>query len=275
MNKKIIPGLLCATVCLLVACKDDIDLVVPYPDNITFEDLNIPERFSHVIPDGGFTTHGLHFNTVKSADGQLAGGFCYSNRSDRSFVQSGTAQSLDSIRYSVWSTVPNNTGVYLVCHASGDDAYFTLDTPQTIDYMLVSNTSWDYLAMAYGDTYGTADKPAANPNVPSKPMGVWHTYVPGGVRKFTDGDYFTLLIKGYNNGKETGSVKFDLACRKGHNKDNPDWDYIVRDWTRFNLTSLGDVDKVAFYMDSSDKDASGAMRTPAWFCLDGIQLKHN
>lgn len=68
-------------------------------------------------------------------------------------------------------------------------------------------------------------------------------------------------------------VSFDLVCKKGHNTSYPTWDYTVTDWRKLELSSLGEVDKVAFYLDSSDKNAQGEMRTPAWFCLDGIQLK--
>lgn len=258
---------------LIISCEDDIDLVVPHTTNITFEELDIPTRFSHVIPDKGFSVRGMNFNTVKSADGQLSGGFCYSNRSNRSFTWTNTVEAIDSIRYSVWSTRPNNTGVYLVCHATDDNAFFTLDKAQVIDYILVSNTTWAYLAMNYGDTYGTEDWPEFNPNVPSYPMGVWHSYVPGGVKRFAAGDFLTLTVKGYQGGSETGSVKFDLACKRGHNKDFPNWDYLVTDWRKLELSSLGAVDKVMFYLDSSDKDAQGRMRTPSWFCLDGFQLK--
>ena len=130
----------------LTSCSDDLDLKIPYPDNITFEELTLPGRFTHEVPDKGFSVRGLNFNTVKSADGQLESGFCYSNRSNRSFVWSNTSEALDSIRYSVWSTRPNNTGTYLVCHPKNDNAFFTLDKAQVIDYMLVSNTTWVYLA---------------------------------------------------------------------------------------------------------------------------------
>lgn len=273
--KKIIFSLLMVlgSASCFTSCSDDIDLVIPYPTNITFEELEIPTRFSHVIPDNGFSVQGLNFHTVKAADGQLAGGFCYSNRSNRSFVWQNTPEAMDSIRYSVWSTKPNNTGNYLVCHVAGNDAYFTLDKAQVIDYMLVANTTWAYLAVAYGDTYGTEEEPVANLNIPSKPMGIWHTYVPGGVTKFADNDYFTLTVKGYKGSNETGTVSFDLVCKKGHNTSYPTWDYTVTDWRKLELSSLGEVDKVAFYLDSSDKNAQGEMRTPAWFCLDGIQLK--
>lgn len=193
-------------------------------------------------------------------------------RSLRSFTWGGDETAVDSMRYSVWSTKPNNTGTYLVCHINGDDAYFTLDKPKKIEYILVSNTTWDYLAMTYGDTYGTAEKPMQNPNIPSKPKGIWHTYVEGGVKKFGENDYFIVTAKGYLAGSETGSVSFDLACKKGHNADHPTWDYVVADWMKMDLTALGTVDKVVFYLDSSDKDENGKMRTPAWFCLDGFQF---
>ena len=78
---------------------------------------------------------------------------------------------MDTIRYSVWTTRPNTTETYVVCHVKGDDAFFTLDEPSVIDYMLVSNSTWGYLAMTYGDTYGTKEEPQANPNIPSAPKG--------------------------------------------------------------------------------------------------------
>lgn len=256
------------------SCSDDLDVVIPEPDNITFEDLQLPSRFTHVIPDGGFSTSGLKFNTVKSGS-QLAGGFCYSNRSNRSFVWNNDETSMDSVRYSVWTIRPNITGNYLVCHVNNDDAFFTLDKPAVIEYLLVGNTTWNFLAMTYGDTYSGKDgAPVANPNVPSKPMGIWHTFVPGGVKKFGEKDYLTITARGYRNGAQTGAVSFDLACKKGHNAENPAWDYIVNIWRRFDLAALGEVDKVVFDIDSSDKDENGNMRTPAWFCLDGIQLRH-
>ena len=272
--KKYILSICIALGGLLASCSDDIDLVIPHATNITFSELEIPTRFSHVIPDGGFSVEGIHFNTVKSSDGQLSGGFCYSNRSNRSFVWQNTPEAIDSIRYSVWTTRPNNTGVYLVCHVNDDDASFTFDEPSVIDYILVANTSWAYLAMYYGDTYAGEDgEPVANPNIPSKPMGIWHSYVPGGVTKFADGDYFTLTVIGYKGGTQTGTVDFDLACKAGHNTANPDWDYIVNNWRKLELSALGEVDRVVFHLDSSDKDGEGVMRTPSWFCLDGFQLK--
>lgn len=269
--KKTIFSLLVLFGGLLASCSDEMDLEVPHATNITFSELEIPTRFSHVIPENGFSVAGINFNTVKKGS-QLAGGFCYSNRSLRSFTWGGDEAAVDSMRYSVWSTRPNNTGTYLVCHVNGDDAYFTLDKPKKLDYILVANTTWTYLATTYGDTYGTEEAPVQNPNIPSKPKGIWHTYVDGGVKKFGDSDYLTVTAKGYLAGSETGSVSFDLVCKKGHNPEHTAWDYTVTDWMKMELSSLGTVDKVVFYLDSSDKDANGKMRTPSWFCLDGFQF---
>lgn len=273
MIKKYSTYLAAAFVAVASACSDDLDVIIPEPDNITFNEIQMPDRFTHVITDGGFSVSGVNFNAVKSGS-QLAGGFCVSNRSYRQFAAAGDEVSVDSMRYSVWTPRPNTTGNYLVGHVNGDDAYFTLDRPSVIEYTLVANTTWNFLAMYYGDTYSGKDgEPVANINVPSKPMGIWHTYVPGGVNKFGDNDYLTLTATGYRGGQPTGTVSVDLACKKGHNAENPAWDYILNNWRRFDLYALGEVDKVVFHLDSSDKDASGHMRTPAYFCLDGLQLR--
>ena len=269
--KKLLFSIMAGLGVLFVSCSDDLDIVIPHATNITFSELEISERFSHVIPDGGFTVAGMRFNTIKSGN-QLEAGFCYSNRSNRSFVWNNDEVSIDSMRYSVWSSKPNTTGVYLVCHTRGDDAFFTLDTPKKIDYILVAHSTWSFLATYYGDSYGTPEAPMINPNVPSKPRGVWYTYVDGGVKYFKAGDYFTVTAKGFIGGQPTGTVSFDLVCMRGHNTENPTWNYFVTDWRKMELSALGTVDKVVFYLDSSDKDDSGRMRTPAWFCLDGFQF---
>lgn len=278
--KKLILGaaVLCSALCM--SCDDELDVRIPFPTNITLNELKL-DFSKHNVPDGGFSSQGIHFNTVKAADGQLAGGFCYSNRLSRSYPWKGDVVSVDSMRYSVFNRLRNNTETYAVCHVNGDDAFFTLEQPRVIEYILVANTTWTYYSMLHGDKYCRVDKetgeefPVKNPYVPSEPLGIWYTYVPGGVKKFTttDKDYMLLTAKGYNGGKETGTVKFYLAC-KGANPDHPTWNYIHSKWERMDLATLGEVDKVVFYLDSSDKDENGRMRTPAWFCVDGIQLKN-
>ena len=261
---------------VLLSCSDNnLDLKVPYVDDVTLNELD-PGRFSHVIPDGGFTSGGVHFNTVKSSGGELEAGFAYSTRSNRSYTWTNTKVALDSNIFSVYTgTKPNRTETYAVCKVAGDDAFLTLEKAAVVEHILVGNTTYDFFALKNGDVLGTPQKPEANPNIPSAPKGVWYSFVPGGVKKMAleDKDYFKLIVKGFEGTASKGSVEFFL-CTRGADAANPTWDYIIDDWYKVDLTSLGTVDKLVFYLESSDVEAgTGRMRTPAYFCLDGIRLK--
>jgi hypothetical protein len=85
--------------------------------------------------------------------------------------------------------------------------------------------------------------------------------------------YFKLTAKGFKSGTATGSVDYYLATLTNvapapYNA----WNIVQGFWADVDLSSLGQVDKVVFYLDSSDKDANGNMRTPPYFCIDGIRL---
>lgn len=69
-----------------IACSDDKDVLAPVPNDVTLNELEL-DRFTHAIPDGGFTSKAAHrnsvtFNTKKNSDGTYAG-FAYSNRNNR------------------------------------------------------------------------------------------------------------------------------------------------------------------------------------------------
>ena len=196
------------------SCSDDIDLVIPHATNITFDEVAPPQRFSHVITQGGFDVQGIHFNAVSSGN-QLTGGFCASNRSMRSLTWTGTEAAVDSMRYSTFSTRPNTTGTYLVCHVNGDDAFFTMSQPRVIEYILVSNTTWAFNAMSYGDALGTEEEPKENPNVPSKPKGVWQTYVPGGVKKLNKATISPLQPKDSTKAERQEASHSIFHAKKG------------------------------------------------------------
>lgn len=260
--------LLCASVLIspffLTSCEEEMDLVVPMPTNYTFNELT-PGKFTHVITDGGFTYKDIKFNAVKQGN-QLVAGFCYSTRSYRNFTWTGTEQAVDSVRYSVWTSRPNRTETYLVCNASNDNAYFTIDKPKTIDYILVSNTSWNYLNIYYGSPYGTESSPITNPNVPGSPKGVWKTYLTDTFEKFVTGDYLKIIAKGYRGGQATGTVEAYLSCLKA-DETTPTLNFTVNEWRKMELSALGDVDKVVFSMECSRDNL------PHWFCMDGLQFK--
>lgn len=263
-----------------IACSDKKDVLVDIPNDVTLNELKL-ERFTHQIPDGGFSakaahTNGVTFNTKKNADGTYSG-FAYSNRNNRSFTWTATQEALDSNIYSVFTRYPNANEIYAVACVKDDDAFFTLDRPAVVENILVANTTYAYLAMVYGDQFGTEEKPEANPYIPgnANKKGVWYSNVPGGVKKMVDADkdYFRLIIDGYNGDSKTGTVTFYLTTRKG-DPENPAWSRVVNDWYPVDVSSLGEVDKVMFHLESSDVEAgTGRMRTPAYFCLDGIRIR--
>lgn len=253
---------------LFVACSDKDEVLVPIPDDITFNELTL-EKFTHVVPDGGFNSQGIYFNTVKGSNGEYSG-FAYSRRSNRSLTFSGIQQAIDSNRFSVYTPRPNQTMVYAVVCAKDEDAYFTLEKPTIVEHILVANTTWSYYAMLYGEK----TEEMANPNIPAAPQGIWYTYAPGVERPLNlEGDYFKLVIKGYLGTQQTGTVDFYLCCRAEADPANPTFNFLRSDWIKADLITLGEVDKIVFTIDCSYKDENGNSLIPPYFCLDGIRLK--
>jgi hypothetical protein len=81
-------------------------------------------------------------------------------------------------------------------------------------------------------------------------------------------DFFKLEIQGFRGTAATGSVDFFLA---DYRFDNNSQDYLVDQWTRVNLSSLGPVDSLQFALSSSDVGQFG-MNTPAYFAMDRIEF---
>jgi len=110
--------------------------------------------------------------------------------------------------------------------------------PQSV---YVNNSTYCYFSLLNGDSYA---------------------------RKFAAGDYFYMTATGYDaNDKETGHVDFYLAdFREGKS-------LIVKDWTLFDLSSLGTCRSIKFTFTSTDTGESG-MNTPATAIIDKINIKY-
>lgn len=80
-----------------------------------------------------------------------------------------------------------------------------------------------------------------------------------------DPDYFKVTATGYA-GTDSSTTDFYLADYRFADNSK---DYIVTDWTLWNLESLGDVDSIVFSLESSDTGQYG-MNTPAFFCMDNF-----
>jgi len=330
----------------LSSCADDeIDLKIPYPNDITFNELSLG-RFTYEIPTAPFTSGDdksgiITVNAVSTGSGTYSG-FALSNKNWRSypwnlspdFAPAGgiTAaqkqQSIDSTAFSVYTVRPNRTENYLVANAAGNDAFFTLSEPATVAHVLVANTSYNYLLANYGSVYsadfddatqaylidGGVVRNHQNPNTSASRYGRFTLPAPNGsdavrlsghevLAKREAGEaardaailagdtpaeaqaaydnayanlttgYIKLTIEGSLNGSTTGNLEFFLAARPNTDPLNPNYDFVLNDWTKVDLTSLGEVDKVLFKISSSYVDGTGKMIYQPSFCLDGIRLE--
>lgn len=116
--------------------------------------------------------------------------------------------------------------------------YFADSVARVIKSMYVVNTSYVLNSLVNGDAFS----PAA-----------------------TDSTWFKIVAKGYDaNGNLTGMSEFMLCDGK---------DKIVRDWTLWNLESMGKVNKVEFNLDASD-DLKGqfGLTVPTYFAYDDVTV---
>jgi len=84
-------------------------------------------------------------------------------------------------------------------------------------------------------------------------------------KKFVAGDWYKVTITGYLNNVKTAAVDYYLAdFRNGKT-------FLPNTWNKVDVSALGNVDKVIFTFDSSDKGQWG-MNTPAYACIDNIEF---
>jgi len=84
---------------------------------------------------------------------------------------------------------------------------------------------------------------------------------------YTKEDWFKVIITGYKNKQETRSVEYYLANEKNGKI------VVVNTWQKVDISSLGEVDKIVFTFDSTDKseyDGVVYLNTPAYVCIDNI-----
>jgi len=88
---------------------------------------------------------------------------------------------------------------------------------------------------------------------------------PGVSKVFTTGDWFKVIIKGFKSKIQTNSVDVYLADFRNGKK------VMLKSWEKVDISSLGQVDSVAFTFDSSDKGIYG-VNTPSYVCIDNIEF---
>ena len=215
---------------------------------INFEELTLPNESWWVGANGtedGFISNGAFFPTYfdSAFGGYWGSGFAYSNMIDS--VTSGFLNMYSSKAGSGHLSSNN----YAVNYADG---YF-LPGPSISQFNFemqeayLSNNTYAFNSMRDGDDYAKKF---------------------GGVSG-NDPDFFSVTFDGFLNGQSVGtSVVFYLADFRF--EDNT-LDYLVRDWTRVDLTALGTVDSVTFLFESSDIGDFG-INTPLYFCMDDLKM---
>lgn len=167
--------LLIATTIMFFSCKKtNRDVLIPYPNDITFEDQTLG-RFTFEIPGAPFTAGDnksgtITVNVKNNGDGTFSG-FAISNHNWRSYPwnlspdfapgslsQAQIKESIDSAIFSVYTTSTNKTDNFLVGYAKDDDASISINTPSIVEHILVANTTYNYLLESYGSQFsGTLD----------------------------------------------------------------------------------------------------------------------
>ena len=312
---------------LFVSCEDQMirESQMPYPNDVTFNkeensiDIEVP-ALQFVQFDTPFTARAFHegtitFNAKKKADGTHIG-FALSNKNNRSFPFCNSTPygsenpepavlkaATDTALYSCYTgATVNKLKNFAVVRVEGEEAYFTIDKPRVVEHLLISNCTFNYLALSYGDllssawdattqsylpkTAAGADALIANPSIFNTSIkGVWR--LPD-YYNFTQGEQLTIMVNntkktngyfkvtatGYNGNTQTGTSDFWLCVRTGvapepYNK----WNTVLNAWGPWDLSGLGVVDKIVFTLDSSEKCADGSLKLAPYFCIDGIRLK--
>lgn len=203
---KVLPVLMCSL--LFFSCaKEERKLLIPYPNDITFEDYAL-DQLSYVIPNAPFKSGDaksgvVTMNVKHNSDGTFSG-FAVSNKNWRSYPwnlspdfgpASPTAaqikSSVDSCIFSVYTSKPNRTNNFLVANVTDGNAFMTLEKATVVEHVLVANTTYNYLLETYGSTYsgtleaktqqysmtGTKVKNIQNPNPSSAMFGTF--FLPG------------------------------------------------------------------------------------------------
>ncbi len=214
----------------------------------TFDDLTLPHadtfyvNYSASGTDVGFNDGLAHFPCVydTSFGGFWTSGFAYSNMRDS--VTSGFGN-----QYAAKTdTGCGPSANYAVAY--GETNYVTLcgsAVGKPVAGFYLTNSTYAANSMRDGDFFA---------------------------RKFHNGDWFKLTVRGYMHGiASTDSVTTYLA---DYLFPDTSMNYILRTWQWVDLLPLGNVDSISFALSSTDNGSFG-MNTPAYFCIDNFTTQES
>lgn len=83
---------------------------------------------------------------------------------------------------------------------------------------------------------------------------------------FSQGDYMSLTVKGFNGDQPAGQVVFYLADYRSADATEH---FALKEWKWLDLSSLGAVTRIEFDMFTTKSDQYG-FTTPTYFCIDNF-----
>ncbi|MCA6364123.1 MAG: DUF4465 domain-containing protein [Bacteroidetes bacterium] len=176
-----------------------------------------------------------------SFGGYWASGWAVSNRTDSAVVASSVAQLYTASAGSGYQSANYFVGTnYSIIRLTGNAA------GGIVNGMYVNTSAYAYNSMTFGDFFGKQFGGASG----------------------NDPDWFKMVVRKYLNGQLSinDSVEFYFADFRFANNAQ---DYIVRNWTWLDLTTLGNCDSLEITLNSSDVGSAG-MNTPAYYCIDNF-----
>lgn len=203
--------------------------------------------FSQNIDLNEFSFENIYDTTYTLAYGYWSTGWAFSNQTADNLV--GTTGQHSS--YAGGAAEGNNYSV-------GQDGSEIIITPTgqnaiKVNSLKITNSNYAAHSMLNGDLFGKQFGSSLNAD---------------GINDGTNGEDWCLLsIVGHKIDGTTDTVEFYLADYRFANSTE---DYIVKNWTLVDVSSLEYVNKLEFLMSSTDVGAFG-MNTPGFFVIDDIQ----
>ena len=227
----------------------------------TFEDL-------YVDPEDGFWMGDFSKGFDKGGEGTtfVSGSFRFSNYADDTWAGEPTTPYWGNYAYSQTTTNTfetyitdqfnnavgggvDNSETFLVAYPQGGTIdVINNEDGAVIPGMYITNNAWVVDAILHGDGMSTIDGTTTGEST--------------GDVGFQTGDWFKLTITADNG----NSIEYYLA---DYQSSDETAHYYVNDWQWIDLSSLGTVKSLSFFLTSSRRNNWG-MTTPAFFCLDNI-----
>jgi len=212
----------------------------------TFDDLPLAaESFYSPTASTTFTSGAANFTHAYDSQFGSWSGLTYSSRTDS--TTAGFGNQYSAIAGGGADGSANYAVTYHDAFAATPTDVVTFDVPSIVGGAQITNTTYAALSMQNGDGFAKKFGGATG----------------------DDADFLKLSIVGWNAANQaTGSVDFYLADYRSADSAA---DYIVREWSFVNLTSLGVVSKLTFDFASSDNGPFG-INTPTYFALDDLDV---